>query len=146
MSRGQEEVWGGGFGRRLFPPLSSQSWCKGSSSSPESCPLSNWVKGKAPSPTCCCLCGFTTDTGQTWQRNIKQTRVSNTEPVLVSPQIPGSGRAALPSSGDYNTSLTGDSPAAEKHHRSGPPLVQDRYAHVCCAEIGKDRHMQEIIT
>lgn len=95
---------GGGFGRRfweeVFPSSEQSELVQLLTRIPSLPPLSNWVKGKAPSPTCCCLCGLTTDTGQTWQRNIKLTVLATLSPCWWAPKSQGSGRAALPSSGD----------------------------------------------
>lgn len=149
MSRGLEEVLGPpcpptvrpGAGARAAAPHQKPRPCP---------PLSNWVKGKAPSTTCSCLCGLITDTGQTWRRNIKQTRISNKKSVLVSPKSRCSGTEPhfpLAAAG-----LPGDLTSSLKTPKVGDPqgCVTQRYGQIhscmCCAEIGKDKHVQEIFS
>lgn len=91
--------------------------------------------------------GLITDTGQTWQLNIKQIPISHRKAMLKSPQIQLlRQRVTVPSSGW----LTLRQPHQHFKKTKGQVHVgvcnevkwADTPSHTCCIEIGKDRHTQ----
>lgn len=88
--------------------------------------------------------GLSTDTGQNWQQNIAQTRISKKAPKssfssteLQSPLVACWHQGNL-------TSLWKRPKVESASSICNAVKPTDTRSHVCCIEIGKDRHTQEI--